>query len=341
LNNKLTSGYDYIYYTEKRRINAPGSLEDIIGANDASQGVYLLDELTVDERWLVNAGVRGAWAGYVFNQTQQTPVKFDRSDTTEGYDGGLGYKYNPDSKVFVDYTRSYRLPNLDEFFLIPYPGPYGLDSPTTINPSLTYQVGNQYQLGVKDQSFKNVNLGFTATAVQYKNEIYDDAINYFAPYYNANYNGRTRHYSEEADASVELFNRKLEPFANITFQQTEFIGGQYSGSQIPDVPDQLAHAGITYRPLNGLSTTVSTDFVGKRFGIGDDTNIYPKVKRYDTVNWEAKYDFKNIELWINLNNIFNAQYFVYGSTYGIPGGAPEVYYPAPGRNVEAGVKVKF
>ena len=69
---------------------------------------------------------------------------------------------------------------------------------------------------------------------------------------NANYNGRTRHYSEEADASVDLFNKKIEPFANITFQQTEFIKGQYSGNQIPDVPDQLAHAGITFRPLEGF-----------------------------------------------------------------------------------------
>ena len=108
-------------------------------------------------------------------------------------------------------------------------------------------MGNQYQLGIKDQSFKDIHLGFTATEVQYKNEIYDDPN-----LGNANYNGRTRHYSEEADASIDLFNNKVEPFANITFQQTEFINGQYSGKQIPDVPDHLAHAGIIYRPLEAF-----------------------------------------------------------------------------------------
>ena len=173
LDNKLTSGYDYIYYTEKRRINTSGNPEDIVYANEASQGVYLLDELTMDKRWLFNTGVRGAWADYVFNQTQQSMEKFDRSPTTEGYEGGLGYKYNPGSKVFVDFTRSYRLPNLDEFFQAPFPLG-GFDIPAQLNPSLTYQVGNQYQLGVKDHSFKDVNLGFTFTEVQYKNEIYDD-----------------------------------------------------------------------------------------------------------------------------------------------------------------------
>ena len=138
-----------------------------------------------------------------------------------------------------------------------------------------------------------------------------------------------------------MFNKKIEPFANITFQQTEFIKGQYSGNQIPDVPDHLAHAGITYRPLERLSTTITTNFVGKRFGIGDDANLYPKVKRYDTVDWNAKYGFKNIEVWVSLNNIFNTHYFVYGASYALPYGGPEAYYPAPGRNLAAGVKVKF
>ena len=337
LDNKLTAGYDYIYYTEKRRINSPHSLEDVVDASEASQGVYLLDELILDKHWLLNTGVRGAWAGYVFNQKQQTPTKFDRSATTEGYDGGVGYKYNPDSKVFVNYTRSYRLPNFDEFFQDPFPGGPGGDFPESINSGLTYQVGNQYQLGIKDQSFKGINLGATFSEVQYKNEIYDDPN-----LGNTNYSGRTRHYSEEADISVELFNKKIEPFANITFQQTEFVKGQYSGKQIPDVPDHLAHAGITCRPLDRLSTTISTDFVGKRFGIGDDANLYPKVKRYETVDWSARYRFKNVEVWVSLNNIFNTRYFVYGSSYGLDyGSAPEVYYPAPGRNLEAGVKMKF
>jgi len=335
LDNKLTTGYDYIYYTEDRRINVPGSLQDIVDATEASQGVYLLDEMTFDEHWLVNAGARGAWAGYVFNQTEQTPTKFDRSPTTEGYDGGFGYKYNPDSKVFVDYTRSYRLPTLDEFFQDPYPGAMGGDTAAIFNQGLTYQVGNQYQLGIKDNTIKDLHLGLTGTEVEYKNEIYDDPLTFS----NANYNGRTRHISEEADASVDLLGKKVVPFANITFQQSSFVSGDFSGKQVPDVPDHLAHAGVTFLPLPGLSTSITDDFVGKRFAIGDDSNVQPKVKRYDTVDWSAKYDYKNYELWVSLNNIFNEQYFVYASGYGYPG--PEVYYPAPGRNVQAGVKVTF
>jgi len=336
LSNKWTSGYDYIYQKEKRRIDSPGNPEDVVFATEASHGVYMLDELALDNRWLLNAGARGSWAGYVFDQTEQAAAKSDRSETTEGYEGGLGYKYNPNSKIFVDYTRSYRLPNLDEFFQSPFEIA-GVDFPEQLNTNLTFQRGNQYQLGVKDHSFKDVNLGFTATEVQYKNEIYDD------PFIgNANYNARTRHISEEADASVELFHNRVEPFANVTFQQSVFIKGLYSGNQIPDVPDHLAHAGIIFRPMEGLSTSLSANFVGKRFGIGDEANAFPKVKRYQTTDWSAKYNYKNLEIWVSLKNIFDGRYFTYGSSFGLVfGSAPEVYYPAPGRNVEAGVKVKF
>ena len=336
LGNKLTSGYDYIYFMEKRRIHTSGNPEDIVFASEGSQNVYLLDELTMDERWLFNVGARGAWASYVFNQVQQTPTKFDRSPTTEGFDGGLGYKYNPDSKIFVDYARTYRLPKIDEFFQNPYES-LGVSYPATFNSGLTYQVGNQYQIGVKDQSFKGVHLGASFTEADYRNEIYDDPN-----LGNANYGGKTRHYTEEADISVELFNKKIETFANVTFQQAEFLKGQYSGLHIPDVPDQLAHAGITFRPLDGLSTTISTDFVGKQFGLGDDVNLYPKIKRHETFDWSAKYDYKNVEVWVSLNNIFGTHYFVYGSSYALVGSyGDQVYYPAPTRNIQAGVKVKF
>ena len=329
LDNKLTSGYDYIYYKEERNFTYPSSPQDTIFANEASQGVYLLDELTMDERWLLNTGVRGAWAEYVFHETQQTPTKFNRSDTTEGYEGGLGYKYNPDSKVFVNYTRSYRLPNLDEFFQNPYEG-----SAATLNSGLTYQVGNQYQVGIEDQSFKDIHLGSSFTEAQYKNEIFFDP----ATYVNSNYDGRTRHYSEEADASVDLFNKKIEPFVNITFQQSMFVKGEYSGNTIPFVPDHLANAGITFKPLERLSTSFTTHFVGKEFLDGDQANTDAKLKRYDTVDWTTRYGFKNVEVWLTLQNIFDTKYYSYG--VGDPG-LDAQYYPAPGRNIEAGVKVTF
>jgi len=325
LDNKLTSGFDYFYNKNRRQSGDITTPQDLIFASEVTKGVYLLDELTLDEHWLLNTGVRGSWAKYMFNQKQVLQSKFERSATTQGYEGGLGYKYNPNSKVYVNYSHSYRLPGIDEFFQENF---YVTPVVWTTNPGLTYQVGNEYQLGIKDQSFKDIKLGFNVTAAQYKNEIYDDPLAG-----NLNYGKRTRHYSEQAGVSTLLFNKKIEPFASVTFQQACFYGGEFSRNQIPFVPDQLAHTGVTYRPLERLSTTLSTDFVGKRFSIGDEANTQPKLKRYETMDWSANYGFRNIEIWVSLRNLFNSRYITLGS-FG-------QYYPAPGRNAQVGVKVRF
>ena len=218
---------------------------------------------------------------------------------------------------------------MDEYFQQPYPG-----QASELDPGLTYQVGNQYQLGVHDQSFKGLHLGSSFTVVQYKNEIFYDP----ATYLNSNYDGRTRHYSEEADAAIDLFNKKIEPFVNVTFQQSQFVKGEYSGSTIPYVPDHLANAGITFKPWERLSMSLTTHFVGKEFLISDQANTEPKLKRYDTVDWNITCGFKAVELWVTLQNIFDTRYYTYGVTGG-PG--DDIYYPAPGRNLEAGVKLTF
>ena len=71
---------------------------------------------------------------------------------------------------------------------------------------------------------------------------------------------------------------------------------------------------------------------------GDQANAEPKLKRHYTVDWNIKYNFKNIELWFTLQNIFNSKYFAYGIE---DPGVVATYYPAPGRNIAAGIKLKF
>ncbi|MBF0512260.1 MAG: TonB-dependent receptor, partial [Candidatus Omnitrophica bacterium] len=233
---------------------------------------------------------------------------------------------------FMNYAHSYRLPNLDEFFSSPYYF-FGTYYPSAMQPNLTPQQGNQYQLGIKDQSVKGLHLGFTVTEAQYKNEIFFDP----QTGENSNYNGRTRHYSEEVDVSVDVLNKKVQPFANITFQQARYVKGEFSAHQITQVPDHLANAGVIFNPWHALSTSFTTHFVGKQFLTDDEANTHPKLKRYDTVDWSIKYNFKNMELWFAVNNIFNTYYY----NYGIAGYSTNAYYPAPGRNFAAGFKFKF
>ncbi len=333
LGNKLTLGYDVFYAKNKRRSGYLGPAEDLVFVSKATEGAYILDELTINEKWLLNTGFRQTWASYVFDQKEQIAGKSWIKSRTPGYEDGLGYKYNARSKVYVNYAHSYRLPAVDEFYQNLYD--FGFGPQGGLNPDLTFQTGNEYHWGVKDNTLKNIRFSMDFYVAQYKNEIYLDPQTFF----NTNYNGRTRHYGQEADLAVDLFNGKVEPFVNVTFEQASFVKGQYSGNEIPFVPNQMANAGVIWRPLKGLSTKLSVNEVGKSFAISDQTNTHPKLKSYTTADWNARYVFKNIEVWVGLNNIFNKKYYTYGvySTFANDTG----YYPAPGRNVSGGVKLKF
>lgn len=335
----LTAGYDYFHANEDRRngfITDP-SLgysfpADVTEVTKETHGVYLLNELEVEEQWLFNAGVRGAWADYEFDQKAVLVNKSTRDSATQGYEGGMGYRYHPDSKVFFNYARSYRLPATDEFYQN-LADSFGFVS-GGLNTNLTHQVGNQFELGIKDNSFKNVRLGSAVFFAQYRKEIYLDPDTFF----NTNYDGRTQHYGAEWEAAVDLMDGKVQPFANLTVQEARFKKGKYDDKEIPFVAERLAHAGITFRPIDRLSTTFRADFLGERFAISDQANAQPKLKQYTTVDWNTSYGIKNVDLWVSVRNILDARYSTYGakSFTGLIG-----YYPAPGRNVTAGAKVKF
>ena len=48
---------------------------------------------------------------------------------------------------------------------------------------------------------------------------------------------------------LNCLTRKLSHLPILPSSKLNLLAGQYSGNQIPDVPDQLAHAGITYQAL--------------------------------------------------------------------------------------------
>ncbi len=333
LTNKATAGYDYFYAKNRRASGTVGTPEDLVYSSKVTHGVYLLDELELDEKWLMNAGARGSWADYVFDQKQVIPGKFEKGPTVQGFEGGLGYKYNPDSKVYFDYEHSYRLPAIDEFFQNFFNFGFGLNG--GINPALTYQEGNHYEIGIKDHTIKDLELGANVFFVQYKNEIYLDPFAFLV----GNYNARTRHYGVELEGALDLLDGKVKPFANFTVQEARFKGGSFAGNEIPGVPEQLANAGVTLRPFNQFSTTMSVNYTGEQFAISDQSNTSPKLKRYYPVDWSASYTYKNVELWLSLRNIFNEKYNAYGVLSIFSGNVG--YYPAPGRNALGGVKVKF
>jgi iron complex outermembrane receptor protein len=127
---------------------------------------------------------------------------------------------------------------------------------------------------------------------------------------------------------------------NFTYQQPKFKDGAYNGKDIPMVPRYLANARVKAGFLNCYNISLAGRYVGDRYAINDTNNETPKVK--DNIVFDARlsYEKKAFEFYAAINNVFDEEYFEYVVK---PTGASDDkdYFPAPGRNLELGMKYKF
>jgi iron complex outermembrane recepter protein len=116
-----------------------------------------------------------------------------------------------------------------------------------------------------------------------------------------------------------------------TFVST--IGGTTAvGKRVPNIPEWRAKAGITYRPNDSWAYTVAARYTGKQFSTLDNTDTFQHV--YQAFDPFLVFDMKvhyvatrNVSFDFGIDNIFNAQYFL--------------FHPFPGRTFVVAGKYTF
>lgn len=331
--NNFTTGYDFFYSKDRVRSGTQGTAEDFVDITEQTFGLYALERMEFNKKYLVGIGGRASWADYVFDQTQVVANKDKKSITDGAMNFSLGYKYNDRSQIYFDYSRSFRLPATDEYYQNKYAGLWG--SGGGLNTDLKHQVANNYELGVRDISFSWLKADLNLFLMDIRDEIYYDPITYK----NSNYTPLTRHYGVELETRSEMFRGKVKPFVNWTFQDAFFKGGDYTGHKVPFVPNNKVSTGLSFSFLKGLDTTFSMNYVGKCFAISDQANTQAKMNSYTTFDFKINYELKGFKVWFGVKNIFNRRYNAYG-VYS-SSSAQVGFYPAEERNYVGGVSYEF
>ncbi len=332
--NHLTAGFDYFNAKDKIRSGNQTAAQDFVDINKETFSPYALNQVVLDEKWLMDVGARAVWAEYDFKQKDVLRNKEAKSIDEAAFNFGGGFKYRRLSQVYFDYSRSYRLPMTDEFYqntYVSWSGPVA----GGLNTNLEHQVANNFELGLRDNSFDWLYVNGNLFLMDVKNEIYYDPISFK----NTNYKPKTRHYGFELESRTDFFDGMLKPYVNWTIQETFFKGGSYTGNQVPFVPKNKVSAGIVYSPIDLLNHTFSVNYVSKRFAISDQANSQPRLNSRIIFDWKSALKFKDYQIWGAVKNIFDNEYNdygVYSSSKGQVG-----YYPAPERTYQAGVKVRF
>ncbi|MDD3375422.1 MAG: TonB-dependent receptor, partial [Candidatus Omnitrophica bacterium] len=331
--NDVTVGLDYFYAKDKVRSGNQSSNQDRVNIIKQTFGLYALENVEIKDKFLISLGGRATWADYDFDQTAVSVNQDSKSITDGALNFGLGYKYNKDSQLFFDYSRSFRLPVTDEYYQNVYTGFWG--SGGGLNTDLKHQVAHNYEFGIRDVSLPWLFADANIFLMDVDHEIYYDPITYK----NSNYEPQTRHYGFELSSRLKFFKELLEPYINWTYQDAFFKGGTYAGNKVPFVPRNKISAGISLRPLDDLNTTFSMNYVDKCFAISDQLNGQAKLNSYITFDFKLDYQYKNVKFWFSVKNILDRMYDAYGV---YSSGNDEVgFYPAQGRSFYSGVSFEF
>lgn len=284
-------------------------------------GAYIHDEISLGKRLLLSAGYRMDQADYSF--TPSSPEKLTLR--ANPYTAGINYTYLNKSYLYLTYSKSFRYPVFDELFSY---------YTNTINTDFKTQTSDTYEVGTRFYFTDSIYLQEGLLTTDTNNEIIYNPVTYA----NQNLDGLTRRNGSELSVVAKVTDNVLLR-GTYTYMDAKIRGGMFSGSHVPNVPENMATMEGQYSPFKGFTIILNGSYIGKRPFISDFSNSFSDQNSYYCINNKYKYKWKKITAFLNINNLTNQKY----SEYGVIGGVPleKAFYPSPGRNFLAGVSIDF
>ncbi len=324
INNTFIAGFDY-YKIDNDIINDAlffGSFSrGVYNLQKKNYGFYLHDEIRIIDPLFVNLGYRYDKAEFDFTPSSPESISMSKNLFTTG----INYTFYKKSYLYMSYSKGFRYPLFDELYSF---------FTNTINTNLKPQSSDTYELGMRhyfsDKIYSHINL----FRIDTKQEIIFNPITYN----NENLDGSTKREGIEAT----LFIKPIEWLflkGGYTFTDASIESGSFAGKDIPNVPRHKASIEASAVVSKGFTISANGLYVGARPFISDFSNDYDKQESFFIINTKLKYQWRNILLFVDINNITNKEY----SEYGVIGGFPleKSYYPSPKRNFLVGMSVEF
>jgi outer membrane receptor protein involved in Fe transport len=129
-----------------------------------------------------------------------------------------------------------------------------------------------------------------------------------------------------------------------TWTRAKIEEGSFEGKTIPDVPEHSGVADLSYDFGFGLRIGLNGQYMGKRYFVADFNNSLEEQDDYFLLNGKVKYVWRMLTFYLDLNNMLDETYSAYGVKEIDPSSTPDeqkAFYPSPGFNWLAGVKIEY
>ncbi|MEE2871100.1 MAG: TonB-dependent receptor [Pseudomonadota bacterium] len=298
-----TLGVD-LYEYDYRSITSFGNRD----LEQSQRAWYIHDLISLTPKFSISAGARkldSTLSGEGANKDQEG----------EMYEGGLRYTFTGNLALFAGAQRSVRIANLDE--LSPF------------NPPVDPQTGKTYTVGASwSQGFQY------STLTLWRSEIDNEILFDPATFTNRNLDDPTVHKGISINSRWQV-DKDLTFTANASAQQARFDGGQYSGNDVPLVPEHTMALIADWQALRWLSAQLSHRYVGDRHYDGDLANRYIKLDHYRTTDLQLTAHYRGLYLRAGAYNLENHQVADYGNYNATANSA--TLYPLPERHYRIAV----
>lgn len=251
---------------------------------------------------------------------------------------GVIWEFRPELALYANVAQSFETPTSTE---LANPSGGGF------NADLEPQTATSYELGLKGSTRWLNERPVSYELVAFHIEI-DDSI---VPYELPSDLGRDyfRNAGESARDGIEAA-LQLELLGDLTldltytwsdFEYTEFEteAGDFSGNQLPGIPEHLANLQLNYRHASGLFVRWNTRYTGSmQADDANSTKVDDSTVSDLRFGWLHEQGGWTVEPYLGVNNVFDEFYFAnirinaFGGRY---------YEPAPERNAYAGIRLRY
>jgi len=301
-----------------------------------STGIYLQGQYEFNDSWSLLAGVRYDEISY--DVTDNFLSDGDSSGTLDfdEVSPSLALNYQMESGVlFGSYSSSFETPTTTELA--------NPDASGGFNPSLNPQLADNFEIGYK-HSRGDLYYEVALFTIDLEDELIPFELAAFpGRTFYANAGSSSRNGIEAAIA--RSFDNGLRIDASYTWSDFEFDdfvddnGNDFSGNQLPGLPEHFGYLGLTYQGESGLSATVEAVYSGEL--VANNANT-AEVSSYTVANLRLSHELQSgpwiIRPYFGINNMFDESY---NSNIRINAFGARYFEPAPGRNFYAGVVVNF